>query len=115
MEDGSPCWKDFSNSRNNRFMTAEGTSKNRIVSPGKVLHFYNAPPDISNDQLNEVSQNTKMLFFYFARFTVESMSWAIVVYVWLSVFCSCGAEFERKGREGRGGEGWENYRFYRLH
>ena len=37
-------------------MTAEGTSKNRIVSPGKVLHFYNAPPDITNDQLNEVSQ-----------------------------------------------------------
>ena len=36
-------------------MTAEGTSKNRIVSPGKVLHFYNAPPDINNDQLNEVS------------------------------------------------------------
>lgn len=55
LEDGSPCWKDFSNSRNNRFMTAEGTSKNRIVSPGKVLHFYNAPPDISNEQLNEVS------------------------------------------------------------
>ena len=37
-------------------MTAEGTSKNRIVSPGKVLHFYNAPPDISNEQLNEVSR-----------------------------------------------------------
>lgn len=54
LEDGSPCWKDFSNSRNNRFMTAEGTSKNRIVSPGKVLHFYNAPPDITNDQLNEL-------------------------------------------------------------
>lgn len=54
LEDGSPCWKDFSNSRNNRFMTAEGTSKNRIVSPGKVLHFYNAPPDITNEQLNEV-------------------------------------------------------------
>ena len=64
LEDGSPCWKDFSNSRNNRFMTAEGTSKNRIVSPGKVLHFYNAPPDISNDQLNEVSQNT---FFFFCK------------------------------------------------
>ena len=31
---------------------------------------------------------------------MESMSWTVVVYVWLSVFCSCGAEFERKGREG---------------
>ena len=35
-------------------MTAEGTSKNRIVAPGKVLHFYNAPPDSTAESLSEV-------------------------------------------------------------
>jgi len=37
-----------------RFLTAEGTSKNRIISPGKILHFYNAPPDSTTESLNEV-------------------------------------------------------------
>lgn len=35
-------------------MTVEGTSKNRIISPGKVLHFYNSPPDSTVESLNEV-------------------------------------------------------------
>ncbi len=35
-------------------MTVEGTSKNRIISPGKVLHFYNSPPDSTVETLNEV-------------------------------------------------------------
>ena len=38
-----------------RFLTAEGTSKNRIISPGKILHFYNAPPDSTTESLNEVT------------------------------------------------------------
>ena len=54
LPDGNPCWKDFSQSRNNRFLTAEGTSKNRIICPGKILHFYNAPPDSTTESLNEV-------------------------------------------------------------
>ena len=54
LPDGSPCWKDFSQSRNNRFLTAEGTSKNRIVAPGKILHFYNGPPDSSDESVREV-------------------------------------------------------------
>ena len=55
LPDGTPCWKDFSQSRNNRFLTAEGTSKNRIVAPAKILHFYNGPPDSSDDTVREVS------------------------------------------------------------
>ena len=39
-----------------RFMTAEGTSKNRIVSPGRIMHFYNAPPDSTTESLNEVPE-----------------------------------------------------------
>ena len=37
-----------------RFMTVEGTSKNRIISPNKVLHFYNSPPDSNAESLKEV-------------------------------------------------------------
>lgn len=74
LPDGSPCWKDYSQSRNNRyenaivlfycdtslslslsrFMTAEGTSKNRIVAPGQIMHFYNSPPDSSEETLKSV-------------------------------------------------------------
>ena len=39
-----------------RFTTAEGTSKNRIVAPGKVMHFYNSPPDSTEESLIEVSR-----------------------------------------------------------
>jgi len=35
-------------------MTVEGTSKNRIISPNKVLHFYNSPPDSNAESLKEV-------------------------------------------------------------
>ena len=35
-------------------MTAEGTSKNRIVAPGKIMHFYNAAPDSTEESLKEV-------------------------------------------------------------
>lgn len=40
-----------------RFTTAEGTSKNRIVAPGKIMHFYNSPPDSSEESLAEVQVN----------------------------------------------------------
>jgi heterogeneous nuclear ribonucleoprotein L len=54
LADGTPCWKDFSQSRNNRFLTAEGTSKNRIVAPAKILHFYNGPPDSTDESIREL-------------------------------------------------------------
>ncbi len=38
-----------------RFLTVEGTSKNRIIGPGKILHFYNAPPDSTQESLTEVN------------------------------------------------------------
>jgi len=45
LPDGTPCWKDFSQSRNNRFLTAEGTSKNRIVAPAKILLVEQGSPE----------------------------------------------------------------------
>ncbi|KAL6084630.1 hypothetical protein STEG23_025812 [Scotinomys teguina] len=46
LEDGSCSYKDFSESRNNRFSTPEQAAKNRIHHPSNVLHFFNAPLEI---------------------------------------------------------------------
>ena len=37
-----------------RFLTVEGTSKNRIIGPTKILHFYNAPPDATDETINTI-------------------------------------------------------------
>jgi len=43
LPDDSQSYKDFSRDRNNRFDTPARAAKNRIISPTKVLHFYNVP------------------------------------------------------------------------
>lgn len=57
IPDGSSSFKDFMGSRNNRFTNPEAASKNRIQSPSKVLHFYNAPPSIPDEELEELFVN----------------------------------------------------------
>ncbi|NXW75942.1 HNRPL protein, partial [Hirundo rustica] len=54
LEDGSCSYKDFSGSRNNRFSTPEQAAKNRIQHPSNVLHFFNAPLDVTEDNFYEV-------------------------------------------------------------
>lgn len=55
LEDGSCSYKDFSGSRNNRFSTPEQAAKNRIQHPSNVLHFFNAPLEVTEDNFYEVS------------------------------------------------------------
>ncbi|KAK7507044.1 hypothetical protein BaRGS_00001895 [Batillaria attramentaria] len=54
LPDGTTSFKDFMGNRNNRFTNPEAASKNRIQSPAKVLHFFNAPPSIAEDELREI-------------------------------------------------------------
>lgn len=54
LEDGSCSYKDFSGSRNNRFSTPEQAAKNRIQHPSNVLHFFNAPLEVTEDNFFEV-------------------------------------------------------------
>ncbi|XP_015754388.1 PREDICTED: heterogeneous nuclear ribonucleoprotein L-like [Acropora digitifera] len=82
LDDGTPCFKDFSESKNHRFWTEQQSNKNRILlslakreicnerqhmlkmalfslrdgifSPTKVLHFFNAPPDFSEEKVHEM-------------------------------------------------------------
>lgn len=56
LEDGSCSYKDFSGSRNNRFSTPEQAAKNRIQHPSNVLHFFNAPLEVTEENFYEVSR-----------------------------------------------------------
>uniref|UniRef100_A0A8C5KN72 Heterogeneous nuclear ribonucleoprotein L n=1 Tax=Jaculus jaculus TaxID=51337 RepID=A0A8C5KN72_JACJA len=54
LEDGSCSYKDFSESRNNRISTPEQAAKNRIQHPSNVLHFFNAPLEVTEENFFEI-------------------------------------------------------------
>lgn len=54
LEDGSSSYKDFTMTRNNRFSSAGQASKNIIQPPSCVLHFYNVPPSITEEDLQQL-------------------------------------------------------------
>ncbi|XP_029427418.1 heterogeneous nuclear ribonucleoprotein L isoform X3 [Rhinatrema bivittatum] len=56
LEDGSCSFKDFGGSRNNRFSSPEQAAKNRIQHPSNVLHFFNAPPEVTEDNFYEICE-----------------------------------------------------------
>ena len=51
LPDASPSFKDFMGNRNNRFTNPEAASKNRISAPAKVLHFFNTPHGMTEDEI----------------------------------------------------------------
>uniref|UniRef100_A0A3B5LVG5 RRM domain-containing protein n=1 Tax=Xiphophorus couchianus TaxID=32473 RepID=A0A3B5LVG5_9TELE len=53
LADGSSSYLDFSLTRNNRFSTTH-SHRNIIQPPTAVLHFYNAPPTLDQQQLLKV-------------------------------------------------------------
>jgi heterogeneous nuclear ribonucleoprotein L len=55
--DGTPSFKDFMGNRNNRFTNPEAASKNRISPPAKVLHFFNAPHGVTEDDIINIFKN----------------------------------------------------------
>ncbi|XP_068106695.1 heterogeneous nuclear ribonucleoprotein L [Hyperolius riggenbachi] len=56
LEDGSCSFKVFSGSRNNRFNSPEQAAKNRIQQPSNVLHFFNAPPEVTEQNFYEICE-----------------------------------------------------------
>lgn len=58
LPDGSPSFRDFMNSKNNRFNNPNIASKNRILPPSHVLHFFNAPLGITEDELVHLFEQT---------------------------------------------------------
>merc|ERR1711890_92608 len=59
--DGSPSVVNYQESLNNRFKYVQGGSRNDVYSmihsPSKVLHYFNAPPDYSEEQLLQLFQS----------------------------------------------------------
>lgn len=51
LPDGSHSFKDFMGNRNNRFTNPEAAQKNRISPPAKVLHFFNAPYGMTEEDI----------------------------------------------------------------
>lgn len=54
LRDGTPSYEDFGGSRNNRFSTPQAAMKNRIQPPSPFLHYFNAPPNMSEDDIKEL-------------------------------------------------------------
>ncbi|XP_077965847.1 heterogeneous nuclear ribonucleoprotein L-like [Styela clava] len=56
LDDKTPSFVDFSNSRNNRFTTTEQAAKNRIQKPAPVLHYFNAPTDMDEEKTKQLCE-----------------------------------------------------------
>ncbi|KAF5285535.1 hypothetical protein FQA39_LY16600 [Lamprigera yunnana] len=54
LPDKSPSYKEYINNKNNRFMNPTMASKNRIQPPSKILHFFNTPPQVTENELIQV-------------------------------------------------------------
>lgn len=54
LPDKSPSYKEYITNKNNRFMNPAMASKNRIQPPSKILHFFNTPPQVTEDELIQV-------------------------------------------------------------
>lgn len=54
LPDGSPSFKDFLGSKNNRFRNPEAANKNRILPPAPILHFFNAPYGTTVEELTHL-------------------------------------------------------------
>ncbi|XP_074662856.1 heterogeneous nuclear ribonucleoprotein L-like isoform X3 [Tubulanus polymorphus] len=57
LPDGTPSFKDYMGNRNNRFTNPESAQKNRIQPPAKVLHYFNAPPNMSETEISDLFEN----------------------------------------------------------
>jgi len=54
LPDKSPSFKEYITNKNNRFMNPAMASKNRIQPPSKILHFFNTPPQVTEEELINV-------------------------------------------------------------
>ncbi|MFT7817075.1 heterogeneous nuclear ribonucleoprotein L-like [Arapaima gigas] len=54
LEDGTSSYKDFVMTRNNRFTSVGQASKNIIQPPSCVLHFYNVPPCVTEEEMQRL-------------------------------------------------------------
>ncbi|CAL4067795.1 unnamed protein product, partial [Meganyctiphanes norvegica] len=54
LPDKTPSFKYYLGNKKNRFINPEMASKNRIQPPSRILHFFNTPPGLQEDQLLQI-------------------------------------------------------------
>ena len=54
LKDGTPSYRDYTTSRNNRFQTPDAAQKNKPVAPANVLHWFNAPPGMDEQKIVDI-------------------------------------------------------------
>lgn len=88
LPDGSPSFKSYVNSKNNRFLNPDMASKNRLQPPCKVLHFYNTPPGLTEEDLRKVFQENETAFPAEIRLlqnkSKNSRAWSQQMYLFLN-------------------------------
>ncbi|XP_043931862.1 heterogeneous nuclear ribonucleoprotein L-like isoform X2 [Protopterus annectens] len=63
LDDGTPSCKDYTGSKNNRFTTPEQAAKNRIQHPSRILHFFNAPPEVTVEAFEKLCEEQQLAKF----------------------------------------------------
>lgn len=61
LPDGSPSYIGYERSRNQRYTTPELANKNRKSGPSKIVHFFNAPPSISEKRIRQILKDEAKL------------------------------------------------------
>ncbi|CAH0754912.1 unnamed protein product [Bemisia tabaci] len=56
LPDGTPSFKKYLNSSNNRFLNPAMAAKNRITPPSKILHFFNTPVTMDSERIAQLIQ-----------------------------------------------------------
>ncbi|CAJ0583397.1 unnamed protein product, partial [Mesorhabditis spiculigera] len=54
LPDGSPSFRDYSNSRNQRYSTPELAFRNRVCAPTNTIHWFNAPVTMDVEKITEL-------------------------------------------------------------
>lgn len=57
LPDTSSGYEDFGTSKFNRFSNAASAQKNRIQEPRATVHFFNCPPDITEEQVRKIFED----------------------------------------------------------
>lgn len=86
LPDGTPSFKSYVNSKNNRFLNPDMASKNRLQPPCKVLHFYNTPPGLTEEDLRKVFEENGTAFPAEVRLLQNKSACWIYCCIFLSSF-----------------------------
>jgi heterogeneous nuclear ribonucleoprotein L len=60
LPDATASFKDYMGNRNNRFTNPDSAGKNRIQPPSRVLHFFNTPFGIKEDEMKKIFEDREV-------------------------------------------------------